>query len=579
MKPVFNKALAVGVLVAVTGLAFVIALSFFRKGGYAEDESYLVYAYFRDATGLTWKSRVQIAGIQVGEVSEIRLEGARARLELRISNETPLHTNACIYKTFPSALLPDALLDAVPGDETKPLLRDLPPDQREVTCVREATTMQQLVDSMAQIAEDVQKVTGDLALTVGGEKGSVRDIVENLAEITRRVEATVEQSEGRLNSILANTDQFMGDLADISSKERERVHNIARNLEEVSEQLKRVLSGVEDLIGSGGSAEGTALSAAGPSGAPGAAGAAGPPGAAGAPGGATMPGAPGGVTTAGAPATTPEQRQLAAHQAGIRQAVDRLNTTLGRLDNIVERVEAGKSVAGKILVDERTGRQLGSAIEGVADYLDRLTKLQVEVNLRSEFLFNQRGGKVYFGARLIPRPDKAYIVEVVADPRGLETIETESIAIDPDTSVAGDEYTRLTERTTREDKLRFSLQFAKRYGDVTFRVGVIESSGGVGADLHLFDDHLQFSTSLYQFDSELQDYPRAKVWVDYRFLQHFYLTAGADDFLNRYQQIRKGVGRDFKLGNDIFFGAGIFFTDDDLKAFLAGGGGSVAGGM
>jgi phospholipid/cholesterol/gamma-HCH transport system substrate-binding protein len=557
VKPVVNRALAVGVLVAVTGVAFFVAFTFFRKGGYAEDESYLVHAYFRDATGLTWKSRVQIAGIQIGEVDEITLEGGRARLQLRVRNEIPLHTDACLYKTFPSALLPDALLEAVPGADAKPLLRDLPENQREVTCVREATTVQQLVDSMSQIAADVQKVTGDLALTVGGEKGSVRDIVESLAVITRRVEATVEQSESRLQSILANTDQFTGDLADISSRERDRVHAIARNLEQVSEQLKRVLSGVEEIVGSGGPGGG---------------------------GGAGVPAVDRDVVSGTGPsrATAPptEQQQLAAHQAGIRQAVDRLNTTLGRLDNIVERVEEGKSVAGRLLVDERTGRQLGSAIEGVADYLDRLTKLQVEVNLRSEWLFNQRGGKAYFGARLIPRPDKAYIVEAVADPRGFDTPETETVTTidrtDPSNPVIN---TVQTERITHEEKLRFSLQFAKRYGAVTFRIGVIESSGGVGADLHLFDDRLQLSTSLYEFQSEFVDYPRAKVWVDYRFLQHFYLTAGADDFLNRYQDIQSGVGRSFSIGNDVFFGAGIFFTDDDLKAFLAGGGASAAGGM
>ena len=78
VKPAVNRALAVGVLAAVTGVAFLVALTFFRKGGYSERDSYLVYAYFSDATGLTWKSRVQIAGIQIGEVDEIALE-ARGR--------------------------------------------------------------------------------------------------------------------------------------------------------------------------------------------------------------------------------------------------------------------------------------------------------------------------------------------------------------------------------------------------------------------------------------------------------------------------------------------------------------------
>src|SRR5512141_737252 len=113
-RPVINKAFGVGLLVAVCGAAFLIAFTFFRKGGYAEKDSYLVHAHFEAATGLTWKSRVQIAGIQVGEVEAVLLEGARARLDLRIRNDIVFKEDACITKKFPSALLPDALLEAAP---------------------------------------------------------------------------------------------------------------------------------------------------------------------------------------------------------------------------------------------------------------------------------------------------------------------------------------------------------------------------------------------------------------------------------------------------------------------------------
>src|ERR671925_2252752 len=137
-RPLANKAFAVGLLAAVCGVAFLIAFTFFRKGGYSEKDTYVVYAYFEDATGLTWKSRVQIAGIQVGEVERITLVGNRARLDLRIRRDIDLRADACVTKRFPSALLPDALLDATPGKQGG-LLGDLPPEQREVKCVIEAT--------------------------------------------------------------------------------------------------------------------------------------------------------------------------------------------------------------------------------------------------------------------------------------------------------------------------------------------------------------------------------------------------------------------------------------------------------
>lgn len=578
MKPAFNRALAVGALVAVCGVAFLIAFTFFRKGGYSEKESYLVHAYFRDATGLTWKSRVQIAGIQVGEVDQIGLEGPRARLTLRIKNDVPLHADACLYKTFPSALLPDAVLEVVPGSPDAPLFTDLPAERREITCVREATTVQQLVDAMAQIAADVQKVTGDLSKTVDSDRGSMRNIVENLAQLTGRLDGMLASNEGRINAILANTQRLSGDLADISSGERERVHAIARNLEQVSEQMKRVLAGVEDIVGTSGAPGAPGASPASRADRDVVSGAL-PSGAGGRPGGGTSggPGVPAIPPGAAARAEQPLSDQAKQVQ-GLRQAIERLNTTLARVDNIVEKVEEGKSVAGKILVDERTGRQLGSAVEGVADYLDRLTKLQVEVNLRSEWLLNQTGAKSYFGARLLPRPDKFYLVELVSDPRGEDTVTTETITTrDPAT---GNESTTTSTKTKHEDKLKFSAQIGKRYGPVTFRVGVIESSGGIGSDLHLLDDRFQLSMSVYQFSRPYQDvFPRTKVWVNYNFLQHFYLTAGADDFFNRWRSGRYPGGPKFTIGNDVFFGGGLFFTDDDLKAFIASGGASSAGSL
>ena len=178
-----------------------------------------------------------------------------------------------------------------------------------------------------------------------------------------------------------------------------------------------------------------------------------------------------------------------------------------------------------------------------------------------------------------PRPDKFYLLEIVADPRGVDTVSTETVTTDaPDLLNPGQRTTTTTISTKNlhEERLTFSLQLGKRYGPVTFRGGIIESSGGVGADLHLFEDVLQLSTSVYQFSRPYQDvFPRAKVWANLYFLQHFYVTAGADDFLNRWNQGRYPGGPKFTIGNDVFFGGGLFFTDDDLKTLLGSGAGTA----
>jgi phospholipid/cholesterol/gamma-HCH transport system substrate-binding protein len=561
----------VGVLAAVTGMAFLVALTFFRKGGYSEKESYLVHALFSDATGLTWKSRVQIAGIQIGEVVDIVLTGAKARLDIRVENGIELHTDACLTKTFPSALLPDALLEVQPGSAEKPLLSSLPVAERRITCVREATSVQQLMDSLAKIASDVQLVTGDLAETVAGDKG-LREIVENLASATRRVDDAIARNEESFAGIIANTRDFTADLREISRRDKDKIGRIATNIEALTAQLRTIAASLQEIIdptgpsGGGGSAPPRRRGEAPPSGGEKIA-AAYPPDPA-IPPDEALPAPP-------PPGAPPERGAVGEQARGMRQAVERLTASLEQVEQLVSRVNEGKSIAGRLLVDERLGRKVGTAAEDLADQLDRIFKLQIQLQLRSEWLLNQTGAKTYFGARLLPRPDKFYLLEIVADPRGVDTRTTETVVrcCDP---ITGAEITDVTTRVKHEEKLTFTAQIGKRYGPLTFRVGVIESSGGVGADLHLFRDSLQLSASVYQFSRPYQDvFPRAKVWLNYYLLQHFVLTAGADDFLNSWDQGRYPGGPKFTIGNDVFFGAGLFFTDDDLKTLLGAGAGSA----
>ena len=179
---------------------------------------------------------------------------------------------------------------------------------------------------------------------------------------------------------------------------------------------------------------------------------------------------------------------------------------------MLDKVNEGKSPAGKLLVDEQLGRKVGTAVEGVSDYVDRLTKLQVQLQLRSEWLLNQtvsEGGwarRSTSGVRLLPRPDKYYLIEVVSDPRGVNTQTTETITTQPPGSNV-EHHAR--PRGLNEEKVSFSFQLAKRHGPLTFRAGLIEGSGGVGSDLQLMNDALQLSVNMYQFDRPGRSvYPR-----------------------------------------------------------------------
>ena len=72
-------------------------------------------------------------------------------------------------------------------------------------------------------------------------------------------------------------------------------------------------------------------------------------------------------------------------------------------------------------------------------------------------------------------------------------------------------------------------------------------------------------------------FPRAKFWADYVFFKYVYATAGMDDFLNSWKAGRYPGGPKFAIGQDVFFGGGIVFTDDDLKAIIGAAGSAITG--
>ncbi|HVP69381.1 MAG TPA: MlaD family protein [Anaeromyxobacteraceae bacterium] len=515
-----NKALAVGLLVAIAGAVFLVAMTFFRKGGLSARDSYVVTAVFDDVSGLSWKSRVQVAGIAVGEVTDIELAGDRARVTMRIKKDIPIRANACLTKRFPSALLPDALLEATLGSAPAPLLRDLPEDRRELACVRDAANVAKLMESLSKIAEDVQTLSHDLAQSVGGPKGSIREIVENVTRVTRTLDELLGENAKRVTAIMENAQAVSGEIREIAETDKDRYHAIAKNVEEASARLNRVLGSVENILG-------------------------------------------------------PGEPDLKQSVQGARQALDKLNKTLDDVEKVAGNVAAGKGVAGKLLMDEQLGEKMARTVDTVTDYVDRVAAMQLKVNLRSEWYFNQGGAKAYFGVTLVPRPDKYFIFELVSDPRGYNTVSTQTTTTTNQTT--GTSVTTVSATSTNSQQLAVTAEFGKRYGPVILRVGIIESSGGAGADLLLFQDSLKLSLNFYQFTRPtVNAYPRAKLWLDYNVLPTVYLTAGTDDFLNAWRAGRYPFGPNFNVGRDIFVGAGLSFTDDDLKALLVGGGGTAA---
>ncbi len=226
MKEV-SKAAKVGLFVIVTaGATFGIYSAIGKRLG--TGKSYVVHALLEDATGLAAQSRVTVAGIPIGSIDAIKLEGNRARVNVRVNGDIALFDNATLGKKS-SSLLGEFQVVITPGTEDHRKLHD----GDAITIVTEQATGGQVMDEMKEIAGQVKLVAQQLAKSVGTEQGgqNIRDTLKNLADATDALNKTIRENREYLNTTLKN-------VASISSNANPQVATILENVRLVTEDVR-----------------------------------------------------------------------------------------------------------------------------------------------------------------------------------------------------------------------------------------------------------------------------------------------------------------------------------------------------
>ena len=134
----------------------------------------------------------------------------------------------------------------------------------------------------------------------------------------------------------------------------------------------------------------------------------------------------------------------------------------------------------------------------------------------------------------------------------------------------------IDEQTITTESIKFSAQFAKRYSFLTLRFGIIESTGGIGTDFTVpirfpwysraIEEALVLKIDAFNFSIEALRFPRLRATLRFTPFEHVYVNAGMDDILNT--QNRDELTNRLISGRDFFVGAGVYFTDADIKSLL-----------
>lgn len=230
------------------------------------------------ATGLIKGSTVKTAGIPVGVIKDITLENGKARVDITVRSDVPLTTSAGV-EIKSAGILGDKHIEVYPGNESDPPLADggrilNVQDQGSldnvVTKIGEiAGSLKKVSDNLAEavsedgtnkhilgrVMQNIEKLTADLAQMTGENKGQIRDIVDQVHNITSTLDDLInDESDAGFKktwkSTMARLDTTMKNIEEVTSKINNGEGTIGKlvNDETTVEELNTAIQGVSGMI-------------------------------------------------------------------------------------------------------------------------------------------------------------------------------------------------------------------------------------------------------------------------------------------------------------------------------------------
>ncbi len=462
---------------------------------YGGGAGYVVHAYLDDASGLAMHSRVTIAGIAVGTIDSIRLE-----TDQKSKHKGQARVDVRVNKDVP--LFNDGTL----GKKSSSLLGEyvvvLTPgtkdprlkDGDEINVVAEEASIDDIKKNINDVAKLVKEVAQQLANSVGTEKGG-----ENIRLILQNMADATDALNKTIRENRDTVRETLERIDRITAANEIPLSKAIDNIRAISDDVRELTAAIQGRGGGTG--------------------------------------------------------------AEVRETISRLDTSskslqsaLEHIDHVADRLDKGEGTLGRLSKDETLINEVQSAAEGINSFIEPISRLQTIVGLRADYNFLANSFKSYFELRLQPREDKFIMLQFINDPKGLTSFQK----ITTETSDPTKPALSTTINTITTNQFRFSLEIARQLGPIRGRFGIIESTGGIGVDLILFNGRFELVNDLFGFAE--QAIPRFRSYIAYQFVNRLFLLGGVDNVFLDSQR-------------DYFIGLQLRYNDEDLKAMLPFAGG------
>jgi len=190
------------------------------------------------------------------------------------------------------------------------------------------------------------------------------------------------------------------------------------------------------------------------------------------------------------------------------------------------------------------------AFKKVDKLLSNFTKSELQFGMNAHYMFSDDYIQSHVDINYLPDPSTYYMLSVISSSDYAQR-DSNGDYKEPAVHDSGAYYV--------------SAQYGKRYDDILFRAGLIESTGGFGIDYFAMHDKLKVSLEAYDLNAKndlRDDDAHLKFAMRYRFLKHLEVHLGWDNFIN-------------SKSDNIYLGFGASFTEESMKYLLGSAGAAL----
>jgi phospholipid/cholesterol/gamma-HCH transport system substrate-binding protein len=216
-------------------------------------KGYPVSVLFDNVAGLKKDASVQMAGVEIGRVEEIRLKDGKAQVAMRILPGVDLERDVtAAIKTH--GILGDKYIEIIPGTKGEALLKS----GEQIARTERQADFDKLLNELTYVMTDIRKVTTSLGNTLGGEEGetnlrrivtNVRDLSDHLNQVVVRNDEKFAEMVTNLRNASAETERTFASLSDITGGIRRGEGTVGQLVKnpEVAERLNKTLSSLQSI--------------------------------------------------------------------------------------------------------------------------------------------------------------------------------------------------------------------------------------------------------------------------------------------------------------------------------------------